>query len=150
MVKMSLGYPTGEEELNILKNVAVAIPYDEVEKVTDISEFIRLQETAAQVHASDAIQAYIVAIVQATRKLPQLKYGASPRASLALLKLSKAVAAMEGRTYVIPDDVKKCAAPVICHRIALGSSARLAKQTPEDVIAEILSQVDTPVNADLT
>ena len=150
MVKMSLGYPTGDEELSILKNVGTAIPYDAVEKVTDVNEFISLQETVSEVYVSDAVQAYIVAIVQATRKMPQLKYGASPRASLAMLKLSKAVAAMEGRSYVIPDDVKKCAAAVMCHRIALASSARLAKQTAEDVINDILRQIDIPANSDLT
>lgn len=142
MIRLSMGYPEHDEEAQILKNVANAIPYEEVRVVTDPEQFAQLQKKTTEVFASDAVQNYIVSLVQATRATENLKYGASPRASLALLRMSKAIAAMDGRDFITPDDVKLCAVPILSHRIVLHASARIAGKSESEIITNLLEQVE--------
>ena len=143
-LRLSMGYPTQEEEVSILTHLGDRTPYEEVQTVTDPGMLRALRSKIAQVTVSDAISSYIVDLVQKTRSHPQIKTGASPRASRTLYQGAKAWAAMQGRSFVIPEDVQTIFSPVMNHRITLTSEARLKKQTAEDVLADILSGTDVP------
>lgn len=145
LIRLSLGYPTVEEEVSILKNLGREISYDQIKVVTNPDEFIELQKEAQQVFVSEEVASYIVALVQATRENEKLKYGASPRASLALLRMSKAYGAMKGRNFVTPDDVQQCAIPVLGHRILLNSSTRISGETAQGCIQKLLEQIPVPL-----
>ena len=103
-----------------------------------------MRDEAAKVAVSDAVNRYIVALVQATRTCPQIKFGASPRASRTLYQGGKTWAAMHGRSFVTPDDIQDIFLPVMNHRITLTSDARLKKKTPEDVLTGLLESIEVP------
>jgi MoxR-like ATPase len=145
-IKLSLGYPKPEEEAAMLANLGDRIPFEKVEAVTGREEILDAQKRAQQVYLSDDVAKYIVAVVTATRNHGDLVMGASPRGSRALYKAAKVWAAMEGRDFVTPDDVKKVAVPVLCHRMVLSAEARYAGQTGQRIIEEILEE--TRVGAD--
>ena len=126
----------------MLRNLGDGIPFDEVRAVTSAGELVRAQEEIAAVHMSDAVADYIVALVGMTRQHSQLVMGASPRASRGLYRASKVWAAMEGRDYVTPDDVKALAHPVLEHRLTLSSSARFSGASAAAVLDDVLSQVE--------
>jgi len=144
MIRLSLGYPDGASEKAMLFNLGDAIPFDKVEKVADADTLAEAQKQIYEVYMSDVVADYIISLISATRENPMLKMGASPRASRALYKAAKARAAMQGRDYVIPDDVQYVAAPVLCHRLIISNEARLAKLSAEQIIAEILASVPVP------
>ena len=139
-IKLSLGYPKPEEETAMLANLGDRIPFEKVEAVTCREEILHAQEQAQQVYLSDDVAKYIVSLVSATRSHGDLVMGASPRGSRALYKAAKVWAAMAGRDYVTPDDVKAVALPVLGHRIVLSAEARYAGQTSGAVIGEILEE----------
>ncbi len=129
----------------MLRLVGKAIPFDTVQAVTSPEALCRLQdEVQSGVAVSDDMTAYIVAITAATRRSEELRLGASPRASRALYRASKALAAIEGRDYVTPDDVKTLAAPVLCHRLVLSSRAAMAGKTAQSVLGELVEAVPVP------
>ena len=142
LIRISMGYPQPEEEREMLRNLGDGIPFDEVRAVTSAGELVRAQEEIAAVHMSDAVADYIVALVGMTRQHSQLVMGASPRASRGLYRASKVWAAMEGRDYVTPDDVKALAHPVLEHRLTLSSSARFSGASAAAVLDDVLSQVE--------
>lgn len=146
LIKLSLGYPKHDDEVKMLANLGNRIPFEQLEAVTNQSEILRAQEEAAKVYLSDDVANYIVALTESTRNHGQLAMGAGPRASLALYKASKVWAAMDGRDFVTPDDVKAVAKPVTVHRIVLTSEARYSGCSAEQIIEEILE--NTPVGAD--
>ncbi len=143
-LRLSMGYPTQEEEIAILAHLGDRTPYEEVNTVTNPEMLRAMRDELAKVVVSDAISSYIVSLVQKTRNHPQIKIGASPRASRTLYQGAKAWAAMQGRSYVIPEDIQTILAPVMNHRITLTSDARLRKRLPEDILSEIIEGTNVP------
>lgn len=144
-IKLSLGYPEFTEERNILDRFMEADPLDSLEAVIDMQEIEYVQENYTKVHVSDEIKNYIVEIINATRKHRSVELGCSPRASLSLMKGSQALAAISGRDYVTPEDVKEMAIPVLSHRLILKSDINTVSDRAEEVITEILNTLKTPL-----
>lgn len=141
---LSMGYPTPEEELDMLRLVGGDIPHETVNAITDPEEICRLQKDIQSVHMSEDMMAYIVALTDRTRKSPDLRLGASPRASRALYRAAKAYAAVCGRDYVTPDDIQTLAVPVLCHRLVLSAEAAMAGRSAEEVLTKILGEIPVP------
>jgi MoxR-like ATPase len=144
MVKVSLGYPGLPEEVSIIKNQKMAHPIDSIQSVTTAKDVLAVQEKIKEVFISADVINYIVNVTQETRSADSVYLGASPRGSLALSRASQAWAAMNGRDFVIPDDVKQMAEPTLSHRVILSSSARLQELNTADLIKEILRFVPVP------
>jgi MoxR-like ATPase len=149
IMKLSVGYPSAEEEQEILRRRR-ARQRDEFElkQITDAEELLELRAAVEQVHVDADIERYMIELVAATRRRRQVAVGASPRGSLALLKLARAWAAMQGRDYVLPDDVKVFVRPVLIHRLILEPDLWLTRQAADDVIADVLRSVAVPVVAE--
>ncbi len=144
MAKVSIGYPTEAAELAMLTRHAASNPLDSLSPVTDVEEVRRLVSAVADVHASEAVQRYVVTLVSATRSHPDLTLGASPRATLHLLRAAKAAAALAGRDYVLPDDVTALAPTVLTHRLISTAQAAMAGRTTEQALARILEHTPVP------
>jgi len=145
MMRLSLGYPSMESEAQILGTHGVASTLEDIEPVTDargVSEMILL---AREVHVAPSLQRYIVSVADASRRNRDVYLGASPRASIMLLRASRAFAASEGRDYVIPDDVKALVVPVLSHRVLVTADAAMNGRTPNAVLAELLEEVPVPI-----
>jgi MoxR-like ATPase len=145
LIRLRLGYPSGDAEVAILR-ARIERAEDEVrlEPVVDAATLARMQAGVEQVHVAESITHYVVALVEATRSSSRLQVGASPRGSLALLKLSRARAAMDGRDYVVPDDVKSAAVPALAHRLVLRPELWVQRIRAEAVIEECLASVPAP------
>lgn len=143
-VCLSMGYPDAEEEVQILEHLGDGIPYEEVEAVVNPDILKELRRQAAGVKVSENCSRYIVDLVQKTRQCSWLKQGASPRASRSLYQGSKAYAAMQGRDFVIPEDIKTIWQPVMAHRVVLTSEARFQKKTAELILEELLEETAVP------
>jgi MoxR-like ATPase len=145
LVRISVGYPARGDEVEMLER-RLERGRDEValRPVVDASTLVEMQRALERVHVSDAIQGYIVDLVAATRDSRRLAVGASPRGSLALLKLSRAKAALAGRDFVVPEDVKAVAVPALAHRLTLRPELWVQRIRGEDVVAEALETVPTP------
>jgi MoxR-like ATPase len=145
LIRIGIGYPSREHELEMLAR-RLERGEDELElhPVVDPSTLVAMQHALEQVHVSDSISGYIVDIVTATRDSKRLAVGASPRGSLALLKLSRAKAALDGRDFVVPEDVKAVAIPALAHRLTLRPELWVQRVRGEDVVAEALATVPTP------
>ena len=141
---LSLGYPTAEEEAGMLRLVGGEMNFDAVQAVTGPEEICALQKAVEEVYVSDAVAGYIVAITTATRQRADLRLGASPRASRALYRTARALAAVSGRDFVTPDDVKELAEPVLCHRLMLSSEALMAGKSCASVLKQILESLPVP------
>ncbi len=144
MMRIHLGYPTPEQEAEILESQRFVHPVERIGKVVSLEELRRAQERVKEVFVGDEVKSYIVELVNATRKHPDVYLGASPRGSLALYKAGQALAASEGRDYVLPDDVKKLAVPILAHRLILSPSARLREVDPGQIIEDLLYSVPVP------
>ncbi len=145
MMRLSLGYPSQDAEASILTTHGIASTLDDIEPVTDAPGVSDMVNMAREVHVAETLRRYIVALSDATRKHPEVYLGASPRASIMLLRASRALAASEGRDYVIPDDVKGLALPVMGHRVIVSADAVMNGRTPEAVVGELLQEVPVPV-----
>jgi len=146
LVRLRVGYPTKEEELEILKR-RIERKKEEVDinQVTSAEEVVEMQRAVEDVYVSDAVLEYITEIVRATREnKKEIEVGASPRGSLALLKLSRAYAALEGRDYVIPDDVKKVTIPALSHRLILKRELWYTRVSQEMVMERMLEKIPVP------
>lgn len=141
LIRISMGYPTPKEERRMLRNLGDEIPFDQVRPVTNAQELVEAQRQISQVHLSDAVADYIVALAAATRSHPQLKMGASPRGHPGALPAAKVWAAMEGRDFVTPDDVKTLAAPVLEHRLILDSGARFSGVSVSAILDDVLERL---------
>ena len=141
---LSLGYPTAEEELQMLSVVGDEIPYDAVRPVTGPEQLVVLQKEIAAVRVSPDVAEYIVSITEATRRSPDLRLGASPRATRAMYRAAKALAAVSGRDYATPDDVRELAEPVLCHRMVLSADAAMAGRDVQQVLAGIIEALPVP------
>lgn len=144
LMRMSLGYPSPADEIRILEAQQHVHPIETIEQVVDSPELLDMQEQVKEVYVHDAIKQYIVALVGATRKHADVYLGASPRGSLTLYKTGQARAALQGRDYVIPDDVKALAQVTLGHRLIVNPSARIKEVDPRTVIKEILQAVEAP------
>ena len=142
LIRISMGYPQPEEEREMLRSLGDEIPFHTVQAVTSAGDLVRTQKEIAAVHVSDAVADYIVALVGMTRSHDQLVMGASPRASRGLYRAAKVWAAMEGRDFVTPDDVKTLAHPVLEHRLVLSSGARFSGASAAAVLDDVLSRVE--------
>ena len=145
MLKVTMGYPSQREEMQILSRFQTQNPLDTLQPVASAGDILFLQKTAAEVKTAQAIKEYISGIVSMTRDHPDLSLGASPRGSLYLMRASQAYALLQGRNYVIPDDVQKMTVPVLAHRLMLKPEARLKEQTAERVLQSILHTLYVPV-----
>ncbi|RGZ01252.1 MoxR family ATPase [Clostridium sp. AM58-1XD] len=141
-IKMSLGYPSPEEENLMLERLGNTVPYAEIHSVLSPEGLAEVFAEIDRVHVSTAVRRYIVSLVHATRNHPLLETGASPRASKALFQGGKAWAAMEGRSFVTPDDIKAIAVPVLSHRITLKSQARFSGTSSDSIIQDILASTE--------
>jgi len=145
LLKIRLGYPSPEEEGDILGRFQSENPLDSLTSVIDAAELLELQQLCRQVQVEDSLRNYIVSIVQATRNHEGIKLGASPRASLGLYMASQAMAAIDGRNYVIPDDAKHLAVPVLGHRLIVKVEVGIRGQSAESILEEIVSSTPVPV-----
>ncbi len=143
-MKISLGYPSSAEESTILSRFRLESPLDSLQPVAESTQILEIQKEVRNVHMDPSLNNFIVEIVSGTRIHPDVALGASPRGSLALFRASQAYAYYKGRNYVIPDDIKKMAYPVLMHRIILKQEARLKKVTAFDVLESILAKVMVP------
>lgn len=145
--QIHIGYPGREDELQILENQMHTRPIDSIHPVIGPQDVIRLQREIRNVHVNISLRQYIIDIVTATRNHPAIALGASPRGSLSLLHASQALAAITGREYVTPDDVKSLAGPVLAHRLIVRPEQRVKGVTAISLIQEILQRVPVPVGA---
>jgi len=143
--KISLGYPDRAAEIAMLSDQTTTDPLHELSPVSDAATIRGLIETVRSVHVVEAVKDYVVALAEATRRSPDLRLGASPRASLHLLRTAKAAAAMAGRDYVLPDDVQRLAVPVFAHRLIPAPSATVAGRSPEVIMSDLVAKVPIPV-----
>jgi MoxR-like ATPase len=142
--RISMGYPSAESELAMLDAHGSSSPLEALEPVARAEDMRELIAAVRKVHVADALKQYVIKLVTATRSTPELRLGASPRATLHLLRASRARAALDGRDFVIPDDVQALALPVLAHRLLPSAEAMVARQLPEQVLAAIVGQVPLP------
>ena len=144
LMKFQLGYPSMEEELKMLSMLQHKHPLETIGEVVSAAEIIACQQAVRDVHMDDKVRQYIMEIVHATRDHEDLTLGASPRGSIALFRGSQAMAALRGRDYVIPDDVKFIVTPILAHRLIHSPESRLRKVTPEQVVQDVVSEIAVP------
>jgi MoxR-like ATPase len=144
LLRLSLGYPTAANEIDVLDRQQFQHPIEKLEQVIGAEELLSAQAAVRQVYADPQIKAYLVEIVTQTRKHPDVYLGASPRGSLALHHTAQARAALHGRDYVIPDDIKTLAEAALAHRIIIGPAARIKDVSARSVIQDILATVPVP------
>lgn len=144
LIRLSMGYPTAQEERNMLFSLGDSIPLDKLETITSPEELLSAQQMIASVQVSEMVADYLIALVSATREHTMVRMGASPRASRALFRAAKALAAMSGRNFVTPDDIQLLAEPVLAHRLLLSNEARISGTTAADIIAGIVSRLPAP------
>lgn len=144
LMRISMGYPTFEEGVDILQRFRERNPLDELTPVASGAEIAAAQRCAAEVHVSRDLLAYIIRITEATRTHKEVKLGASPRASGALLRASQGYALVQGRGYVTPDDIKEVAVPVLAHRLLLRQGLRTGEAQETSVVRQLLSEVEVP------
>jgi MoxR-like ATPase len=144
-MRLSLGYPPLAEEARMLDEQTSAPPLESLLAVADAADVLRLVEAARGVYVEESLGRYVVAVLRQTRGDSRLYLGASPRAGIALLRVAKARALAEGRDFVVPDDVKAVAAPVLAHRLILAPEARSAGLGPDELVADALARTPVPV-----
>lgn len=144
LLRIRLGYPSTEEEIDILRRFQEEEPLEKLSPVTTPDEISNLQQARRTIHVSDSIREYIVRLVEATRRNPSLRLGASPRGSLGLMRAGQAVAILRGREYVLPDDIKYVATPVLAHRLILREEERLSGETQEHIVESIIEATPIP------
>ncbi len=144
LLQTSLGYPTPEVEVQVLFEQSKTHPLESLEPVLDGEDVVMLQNQAAEVKVEESVARYMVSLVEATRRHPAVSVGASPRGSLALFRACRARALMQGRDFVLPDDVKALARVTLSHRLVLDVKARYSGIQSQDIVQEILSQTSVP------
>jgi MoxR-like ATPase len=144
MLRISLGYPSKESEQKILDAQQFKHPIEEIDQVVTVQELLAAQEQVKQVYVDDLVKRYIIDLVALTREHPDAYLGASPRGSLTLYRTAQVRAAMDGRDYVIPDDVKILSMSALAHRLIISPSARIKDVDPRSVIEDVLQSVPVP------
>lgn len=146
MARLSMGYPTASAEVEMLDHHGSRSPLEDLRPVTDAEGVARLVRAVRTVHASPAVRQYVVDLASATRSTSLIRLGASPRATLHLLRAGRAHAALDGRDHVLPDDIQTLARVVLEHRLLLSSEAQLARRTAGEVVAEIVHRTRVPAS----
>jgi MoxR-like ATPase len=141
LMKVTLGYPSMLEEIRILESQQIRHPIEDLKKVVTSSQVIQAQERIKRVLISQPVKRYIVEFVRATREHTDVYLGASPRGSLGLFKAGQAIAAIRGRDYVTPDDIKEIAEPVLAHRVIVQPAAKLHGLTSNIIIRDLLDSI---------
>jgi MoxR-like ATPase len=141
LLRLSLGYPGAEDEITMLRNLRKQHPIETVTEVVKGQALLDLRDVVTDVHVDETVEEYVLSIVRATREHPDVTLGASPRGSLALYKTAQARAALQGRDYVTPDDIKALAEPTLAHRLIVKPESQLRGRTPAGIITEILDRV---------
>jgi MoxR-like ATPase len=144
LMRIQLGYPKPEAEIAILESQRYTHPVTQIEQVVPVADLLAAQEALKDVYVDRLIKQYIVDMIQQTRHHPDIYLGASPRGSLALYRTGQAWAAMHGRDYILPDDIKRLAIPTLAHRLIVSPAARLKDVTGETVMGEILDSLPVP------
>jgi MoxR-like ATPase len=144
LLRLSLGYPSTANEIDVLDRQQFAHPIDSLEQVVSVEDLLAAQAAVREIHADPSIKAYLVEIVTQTRKHADVYLGASPRGSLALFRTAQARAALHGRDYIIPDDIKALADAALAHRVIVGPAARIKDVSSRSVIRDILAAVPVP------
>jgi MoxR-like ATPase len=144
MARVSMGYPSDVAELAMLDSHGQVSPLVELEAVSDATEIAKLIDTVRTIHVSDQVRRYAIDLVTATRQSPELRLGASPRATLHLVRAARAAAALDDRDYVLPDDVQSLASAVLSHRLLPTAESQIGRRATEDIVADILSRVPVP------
>jgi len=141
MARVAMGYPAPAAELRMLDGHAAANPLDDMQPVVDTADVVKLIETVRAVYVSDEVKQYVIGLVSATRDHPDLRLGASPRASLHLVRAARAHAVLGGRGFVLPDDIKHLAVPVLAHRLIATAEARIGRRDTQQIVADLLERV---------
>ena len=144
LLRINLGYPEKDEEILILERFQEEDPLLKLKAVANPEQITELQQARKKIRISPPVREYIVDIVRATRTGKSLRFGASPRGSLGLMRAGQALAALRGREYVLPDDIKYLVRPVLAHRLILKDEERLRAKTPEHFLEEIIPQIPVP------
>jgi MoxR-like ATPase len=142
--RLAIGYPSADAELEMIDQHGTRSPLDDLESVSDALEVTKLIEAVRSVHIADSVRRYAVDLVTATRDNRDLRLGASPRATLHLLRTGRAAAALDGRDFVLPDDLQTLAVPVLAHRLLLSAEAQVARRTTQAVVADVVASVPVP------
>ncbi len=145
MIRLTIGYPGVEEEKQILHNLRLQHPIESLQAVISAEEFVEIQREVKKVHLNEKISDYIVKIVSNSRKQQDLELAVSPRGSIALMKLGQAWAFIQGRDYIIPDDIKEIAESVLAHRIKIKAESRLRGRNASTVIKGLLKGTEVPL-----
>ncbi|MDT0327254.1 AAA family ATPase [Nocardiopsis lambiniae] len=144
MARVSVGYPSPQAELDMIDSHGTHSPLEELTPVTDALTVRRLADLVRQVHVAPGMRRYIVDLVNSTRTSPELDLGASPRATLHLVRAARAHAALEGRHYIVPDDVQSLAVPVLAHRLLPGPQAQMERMTAERIVTDLVARLPVP------
>ncbi len=142
--RVSMGYPSAQAELDMLDTHGGPAALDDLEPVADAVEVRKLIDVVRGIHVSDEVKRYVVDLATATRQAPELRLGASPRASLQLLRASRAYAGLQGRDYVRPDDVQDLAGAVLAHRLLPTAEAQVSRRTPDAVVGDLVARIPLP------
>lgn len=145
MIKISMGYPDFESQVNILHDRHTENPLDKIHAIVNIDELQQLIRESNEVEVDRSIYEYTTELTQATREHPMVQLGVSPRGALAVCRMAKAHAFLDGRNYMIPEDIAAVFGDVCCHRIVLGTKARMMEEKPENIIKSVLESVKMPV-----
>ena len=145
LLRLSLGYPAGDEEREILRRFRTADPLAELEPVATGEDILGLGAVCRQVHVSEPMESYILALVRATRDNPAVALGASPRGAMALYRTAQALAAIQGRAFVMPDDVQALIVPTLAHRLMPSGQSRLRGKAVVDILKDVVAKVPVPV-----
>jgi MoxR-like ATPase len=145
LVRLSLGYPTMAEEGKMLERLQHGHPIDDLTPVVSAADFVACQQAVREVYVDPRVRKYLLQLIEATRQHEDLHLGGSPRASIALFRTGQALAALSGRSFVLPDDIKKMAHVVLAHRLILRPESRLRKITAATIVNEIVTEIAVPV-----
>jgi MoxR-like ATPase len=144
MIRLSIGYPDRDSELSMLDSHGSSEPLDDLKPVAEAGDIRALVAAVREVHVSGTIRQYIIDLMTATRSSAELRLGASPRAALHLLRASRAYAALDGRDFVIPDDVQALAVPVLAHRLLPSTAAMVGRELPDQILTAIVRRLPLP------
>jgi len=144
LLRIRLGYPDPESEITVLERQQFRHPVEDLQPVVSVEEVREAQEAVKSVYVSKAVKQYIVELVNQTRRHPDVYLGASPRGSLTLYRTGQALAAMRGRDFVLPDDIKALALPALAHRVIVSPRARLREMTAENIVQSVLEELPVP------
>ena len=144
MIRISMGYPTMEEEIRLIKERQDINPLDFVEEIISKKELLEMQDQVKQIYVDDKVLQYLSKIIDATRNHSMISLGISPRGTLALMDMAKGRAFVQGRTFVLPEDIQIVSKAVLAHRLLLNGKARMSHISEEDVVEEIVNRIAVP------